>query len=92
MLSKTSNSLEQIHIFVCFDSVSLLSPLYVPVAFSLSRSVLKSDGERFSQVAHDKRAMGGICSISQVNRSFALLITKNEGFAQKTDERIPNPA
>ena len=39
-----------------------------------------------------KRVTGAICTFSRANRSFALMITKNEQFAQKTDDRIPNPA
>ena len=38
------------------------------------------------------RATGRICSFSRANRSFALSLTKNEQIAQKTNERIPNPA
>ena len=56
---------------------------------SLIGSFLKSDSERFAQVAHDKRAKGVICSFSWVNRSFA---HKNEGIARKSDEQIPKPA
>ena len=41
--------------------------------------------------AFDSRAIEAICSFSQANRSFALLLTKKERFARKTDEQIPNP-
>ena len=52
----------------------------------------KSDCEQFAPIAHHKRATGKLCSFSRANRSFALSLTKNEQFAQKTDERISNPA
>ena len=117
--SKTSNSLEKIHIFHMFFTVF---PPFLPKSESLpllfaqshffkerpwakcsgrsgtneqpwairSRCSLKnSDSKRFAQVADDKRATGAFHSFSQVNR-FSL--TKNEWFAQKTDEQIPSPA
>ena len=55
-------------------------------------SLLKSDRERFAQVACDKRAAGVIRSFSRANRFFTLPLTKNERITQKTDEQIPNPA
>ena len=51
----------------------------------------KSDHERFAPVAHDKRAMGAICSFSQVNLSFAHKKQANRSpcFLQKSDhERV----
>ena len=45
-------------------------------------SLQKSDREQFAQGAHDKRPRAAIRSFSQANHSFA----------QKTDERFPNPA
>ena len=54
-------------------------------------SLQKSDCEQFAQVAHDKRVTAAICSFSRANRSFALLLTKKEWIARKTDERSPNP-
>ena len=53
-----------------------------PCAHRSRRSLQKSDREPFAQVAHDKRVTGAI-------RSFAC--KKNERFARKTDEQIPNP-
>ena len=41
-------------------------------------------------VTHDKRATGAICSFSRAYHTFALWLTKNERFAWKTNERIPN--
>ena len=49
------------------------------------RSLQKSDHERFAPVALYKRMTGAI-------HYFTLLLTKNERFAQKTEERIPNSA
>ena len=65
-------------------------------------SLQKSDHEGFAQVAHDKRAMGAICflykgfvlfhkGIALFHEQIALSLTKNEQFAQKTNEQIPNP-
>ena len=53
-------------------------------------SLQKSDCEWFAQVAHDKRVTGAIHSFSRANSSFSLWLTKNERFAQKPNERIPN--
>ena len=70
-----------------FDS---FSPGYAleqiaPVALRSCRSLQKRDRERFTQVAHDKRATGAI------HERIALLLTKNERIAGKIDEGIPNP-
>ena len=54
-------------------------------------SLQKSNREGFAQVAHDKRAMAAIRFFSGANRSFVLLLPKNEQIAQKTDEQSPNP-
>ena len=62
-----------------------------------SRSLQKSDRERFAQVAHDKRVMGAIrsgCSWQKSDGSnlrITLSLTKNVWIAWKTDERTPNP-
>ena len=69
------------HIALCSFPKSDLSDL-------LSSLFTKERYKRFAQVAHDKRALGAICSFSQVNHSFA---HKNEWIAQKTDDQIPNP-
>ena len=60
--------------------------------------------ERFAHDAHNKKRQSAICSCcslkksesvirskKRANRTFAFLLTKNKGFAQKTDERIHNP-
>ena len=44
-------------------------------------ALYQSSHERFAPVAHDKRAMGEICSFSRTNCSFALSL----------NEQIPNP-
>ena len=69
------------HIALCSFPKSDLSDL-------LSSLFTKEWYKRFAQVAHDKRAMGAICSFSQVNHSFA---HKNKWIARKTDDQIPNP-
>ena len=38
-----------------------------------------------------KKSESVIRSKKRANRTFAFLLTKNKGFAQKTDERIHNP-
>ena len=81
--------------FLKSDLSDSLPPLFtkeLPWAICSGRSWQKSDREKFTQVAHDKRATGAISSFQQANRSFVLLLTKNERIAQKPDERIHNPA
>ena len=80
--------------FLKIDVSDLLSSLFTRERLWANRSccsLQKSNGERFPPVAHDKRAMEAILSFSQANHSFAPLITKNELFTRKLDERIPNP-
>ena len=60
----------------------LLANLLFFKEWRASRSLQKSDRERFAQVAHDKRAKGAIRSAAP----------KNEWIAWTTDERIPYPA
>ena len=49
----------------------------------------KSDHEHFAHVALKKKKVQ--CSKKRANRPFALSLTKNERFAQKTEERITIP-
>ena len=80
--------------YLKIDVSNLLSSLFTRERLWANRSccsLQKSDGERFPPAAHDKRAMEAILSFSQANHSFAPLITKNELFTRKIDERIPNP-
>ena len=56
----------------------------------LLRSLTKN--ERFAQVALQKWANEQIaCFFEQIAHSL-IFVKKNERFAQKTDEQIPNPA
>ena len=49
------------------------------------RSIFKkSNCERFTPVDHNKRATGAIHPFLQANRYFAILLTKNQRFPQKT--------
>ena len=78
-LSKTSDSLQQIYIFRMFWSVfHWFSLFYV---YSKSKSLLSL----FAQLLFFKEQWERF-----IHHSFALLLTKNEQFAWKTDERIPN--
>ena len=102
MLSETTIRSKKFIFLYIFDSFSLFFLFFMPKSDLLLSlftkeslwanrshcSLQKSDRERVAQVAHDKRATGAICSFSRANRSFA---HKNDRFAQKTDERIPNP-
>ena len=62
----------------CFWKFFIASPFYAQ--------------ERIAPIALYKRATEVIRSFPRANRFFALSLTKNEWFAQKTKERIPNPA
>ena len=68
-------------------------PLFMPKSVSLMTlfALKKWRLWAFRSVALYKRATGGIHSFSRANHSFALSHTKNELFARKTKERIPNP-
>ena len=68
-------------------------PLFMPKSVSLMTlfALKKCRLWAFRSVALYKRATGGIHSFSRANHSFALSHTKNELFARKTKERIPNP-
>ena len=68
-------------------------PLFMPKSVSLMTlfALKKWRLWAFRSVALYKRATGGIHSFSRANQSFALSHTKNEQFARKTKERIPNP-
>ena len=102
-LSKSHRFARKKCIFNVFDSFppfytrsESLPSLFARRAFLKSdvhslRSWKKSDHERFAPVAHDKRAMGAICSFSQVNLSFAHKKQANRSpcFLQKSDhERV----
>ena len=59
----------------------------------LLRLLIKNEQcEQIAQVAQQKWANEQMARVFLANRSFALFFAKNERFAQKTDERIPNPA
>ena len=102
---KTSDSLKKSIVFTMFLTVfHWFSHFYAreriaPVALSCrvmgairSQSLsLKSDHECFAPFALYKIVMGVIRSWKRANRYFALSITKNERFARKTKEQIPNP-
>ena len=80
--------------FLKINGSDLLSMLFTkerPWANRSSRSLQKSDCERFAPVALYKIVTGAICSFPKVNLYFALLLTKNERFARKTKVQIPNP-
>ena len=62
--------------------------LRVTLMIRSRHSLQKSNCDRFPQVAHDKRAMGAICSFSRANCSFA---HKKWANCSKNWERIPNP-
>ena len=49
----------------------------------------KSDQEQFAQVAHYKRAVGGIYSFSGANHSFALSLTKRSESVEKPLSEFP---
>ena len=55
------------------------------------RSIKKSNKRKSLSSLFSKRATRVICSFKRANRSFALSLSKNERFTQKTKERIPNP-
>ena len=74
----------------------------VTVSKTLRSLMKKSVRERFAQVAHDKRATVSnslraltkneqIAGFFGVNGLFFLFLAKNEWFAHKTYEQIPNP-
>ena len=55
-------------------------------------SLKMSEHERIAQVAHQKwKNERANWSFFWANRSFAHIVAKSQRFAQKTDERIPNP-
>ena len=95
LLTKKWAIRSKIRFLACFWQ---LFPFFCPGAHSLffkratwaihsNHSLQKSDCERFSQVAHDKRATGAIHSFSLANHSFA---HKKQLNLSKTIERIPN--
>ena len=102
---KTSDSLKKSIVFTMFLTVfHWFSHFYAreriaPVALSCrvmgairSQSLsLKSDHEWFAPFALYKIVMGVIHSWKRANWYFALSIIKNERFARKTKEQIPNP-
>ena len=82
VLSTSSNSLQKIHIFVCFWPFFPVVPLFMPKSESLPSSFaqslfLKSDGSDSLFFPSES-----------LFHSFA---HKNERFARKIGEQIPNP-
>ena len=65
------------------NSFPLLFTKEQPWAIRSGCSWQKSDRERFSQVAHDKRAREAIRSFPWANHSFAVLLKKNKLIARK---------
>ena len=105
LLSKTSDSLEKIIFFKCFlADFYCFPPFLCPRANQSLGSVtlFKEQRERFTLVALDKRATvsHSLLLIMRKERRerfahflewITLSNTKNKWFAQKTDQRIPNP-
>ena len=80
---KTSDSLKKLVFFICFSpfyaqeriaSIALCSfALFLRATWAICfhGSVQKSDCAQFTQVAHDERETGLICSFSRANHSFS---------------------
>ena len=82
-LQKTSKLIEKCVFLICFWH---FSPFVCPRANRFRCSIQKSNRERFDQAAHDKRATGE----PLFHKRITLSLKKNERFARKTDDRIPN--
>ena len=79
-----SDSLKKLSCFHhAFNSFSLLFPIVLYAHERIAQITLRS-------VALYNRATGAIRSWKRANSSFALSLTKNKWFAQKTKERISN--
>ena len=73
--------------FLKSDGSNSLLSLFIKVGLRANPShfsLQKSDHEGFIPLANDKRVTGAICSFYE---RFALSLTKNKQFAQKTDEQ-----